>query len=34
MNIELPSDAEAWIRRGIAEGRFLARPSYGRELSA
>ena len=22
MNIELPSDAEAWIRRGIAEGRF------------
>ncbi len=22
MNIELPSDAEAWVRRGIAEGRF------------
>jgi Arc/MetJ-type ribon-helix-helix transcriptional regulator len=22
MNIELPSDAEAWVRRTIAEGRF------------
>ncbi len=24
MNIELPSDAEAWVRRGIAEGRFAS----------
>jgi Arc/MetJ-type ribon-helix-helix transcriptional regulator len=24
MNIELTSDAEAWVRRGIAEGRFAS----------
>ena len=24
MNIELPSDAEAWVRRAIAEGRFAS----------
>ncbi len=24
MNIELPPDAEAWVRRAIAEGRFAS----------
>ena len=24
MNIELPSDAEAWVRRAIAEGRIAS----------
>jgi Arc/MetJ-type ribon-helix-helix transcriptional regulator len=24
MNIELTSDVEAWVRRGIAEGRFAS----------
>ncbi len=24
MNIELPSDAEAWVRRAIDEGRFAS----------
>ncbi len=24
MNIELTSDAEAWVQRGIAEGRFAS----------